>query len=170
MGKKLVDGPHLLRFKRNLDSVYDATYVKNTQVATNDSFGIVKPDGTTITINNGVISGSNQYELPAASTTTLGGVKIDDDTIKINNGVISATAKNADYSSVEVLTGAKWLNNKPIHRTTVALNASVSCTADTWTEVCDAPSNLDFLIRGEYTDGSVSGCTLIKCEIGRAHV
>ena len=169
-GLDLVDGPHLLRFKKNLDSVYDATYVKNTKVATNNSFGIVKPDGITITVLNGVISGSNQYELPTATTTVLGGVKIDDDTIKINNGVISATAKNADYSSTEVLTGSKWLNNQPIHRITVALNTSVSCTADQWTEVCNAPNNLDFLIRGEYTDGSVSGCTLIKCDNNKIYI
>lgn len=170
MGKQLVDGPHLQRFKNNLINYLQLIYVKNTDVATTDSFGIVKPDGTTITINNGVISGSNQYELPVASTSVLGGVKIDDETIKINNGVISATVTNTDYSSTEQVTGAKWFDNKPIHRTTIALNSSVSCTADQWTEVCNAPADLDFLIRGEYTNGSVSGCALIKYDNDKIYV
>lgn len=60
-------------------------------IASKDTLGGIKVDGTTITIDeNGVIHGANTYELPAASDTVLGGVKIDNDTIKINDGVISA--------------------------------------------------------------------------------
>ena len=57
------------------------------------SLGGVKVDGTSITINpsTGVISGSNQYTLPIATTSALGGVKPDGTTITINpsTGVIS---------------------------------------------------------------------------------
>jgi hypothetical protein len=43
--------------------------------ASTTQLGGVKVDGTSITINgSGVISGSNQYVLPAATTTALGGV------------------------------------------------------------------------------------------------
>lgn len=60
-------------------------------VATKETLGGIKPDGTTITIDvDGTIHGANTYELPTASDTVLGGVKIDNDTIKSNNGVISA--------------------------------------------------------------------------------
>lgn len=60
-------------------------------VATEATLGGIKPDGTTITIDeDGTIHGANTYELPTASDTVLGGVKIDNDTIKSNNGVISA--------------------------------------------------------------------------------
>jgi hypothetical protein len=59
--------------------------------ATTTTLGGVKVDGSTITINNGVISGSNSYSLPIATTTTLGGVKVDGSTITINNGVISGS-------------------------------------------------------------------------------
>ena len=57
------------------------------------SLGGVKVDGTSITINptTGVISGSNQYTLPIATTLALGGVRPDGTTITINplTGVIS---------------------------------------------------------------------------------
>lgn len=59
--------------------------------------GVVIVDGTTITINNGVISASGtSYTLPTASTTTKGGVKIDGSSIKINGEVISA-----DFSGLQ---------------------------------------------------------------------
>jgi hypothetical protein len=55
--------------------------------------GGIRVDGTSITINpsTGVISGSNQYTLPIATTSALGGVKVDGTTILINSstGVIS---------------------------------------------------------------------------------
>ena len=62
-------------------------------IATNTTLGVVKIDGSTITIDdNGVISasngGANGYILPTASTSQLGGVKIDGSTITIDNGVI----------------------------------------------------------------------------------
>jgi len=44
--------------------------------ASTTQLGGVKVDGTTITISNGVISGSNQYVLPTATTSVLGGVTV----------------------------------------------------------------------------------------------
>ena len=60
--------------------------------ASTTTLGAVKVDGSTITINNGVISGSSTYSLPTASTSILGGVKVDGSTITINgSGVISSS-------------------------------------------------------------------------------
>lgn len=77
--------------------------------ATIDKFGIVKPDGDTITINEyGTIS-SKQYELPTASTTELGGVKVDGTTILISDdGIISgAETYILPIATSEVLGGIK---------------------------------------------------------------
>ena len=73
--------------------VYDGNIIGGytLPIATEETLGGIKPDGTTITIDeDGTIHGANTYELPVASDTVLGGVKIDNDTIKSNNGVISA--------------------------------------------------------------------------------
>ena len=73
--------------------VYDGNIIGGyvLPVATEETLGGIKPDGTTITIDeDGTIHGANTYELPTATTEVLGGVKVDGDTIKINNGVISA--------------------------------------------------------------------------------
>jgi hypothetical protein len=65
--------------------------------STTSQIGGVKVDGTTITINDGVISSPSAapYNLPTASTTIKGGVKIDGTTIVIDgNGVVSSVATN----------------------------------------------------------------------------
>jgi hypothetical protein len=66
--------------------------VYSLPTATTTVLGGVKVDGTTITINNGVISGANTYSLPTATTSVLGGVKVDGTSITISNGVISVGA------------------------------------------------------------------------------
>jgi len=57
-------------------SAKDTTY----EAATEEEAGIVKPDGTTITVNDGVISAVipvvDPYELPIASREDLGGVRV----------------------------------------------------------------------------------------------
>lgn len=73
-------------------------------VATTNTLGGVKPDGTTITIDeNGVISGASTYELPKATTTNLGGIMVDGTTITVNeNGVITCINEGsviADWAS-----------------------------------------------------------------------
>lgn len=75
----------------DVNSAIAAIPVYSLPTASTSVLGGVKVDGTSITINNGVISGSNQYTLPIATTSVLGGVKPDGTTITINpsTGVIS---------------------------------------------------------------------------------
>lgn len=68
--------------------------VSTLPIATTTTLGGVRPDGTTITVNeSGVISsvgGGSTYELPVATRDTLGGVKPDGTSILVDsNGVIS---------------------------------------------------------------------------------
>ena len=54
-----------------------ATGGSEVSVATTEAAGIVKPDGTTVTVDpDGTIHSAGSYELPQATSTTLGGVKI----------------------------------------------------------------------------------------------
>lgn len=59
--------------------------------ATTGAYGVVKPDGTTITISGGVISsvGGGSYTLPQATTSILGGVKPDGTTCTTTAGVLT---------------------------------------------------------------------------------
>ena len=76
-------------------------------VATTTQLGGVRIDGTTIQINNQVISAA-QYTLPTASTSVLGGVKVDGSTITISNGIISGTsAYTLPTASTTLLGGIK---------------------------------------------------------------
>lgn len=78
---------------QNFDKI-DAALKENADaappVATKDTAGIAKPDGTTITIDDdGTLHGT--AELPVAKTDTLGGVKPDGETITVGaDGTISA--------------------------------------------------------------------------------
>ena len=74
-----------------LNSAVAAIPIYTLPTATTSTLGGVIVDGTSITINNGVISGSNQYTLPIATTSVIGGVRPDGTTITINptTGVIS---------------------------------------------------------------------------------
>ena len=74
--------------------------LRGIPTATTTTIGGVKVDGSTIQINNGVISGANTYTLPTASTSTLGGVKVDGTTITINNGVISSSSAKSFVMSL----------------------------------------------------------------------
>lgn len=89
------------------------------QLASTLAFGVVKADGSTITVTAGVIS-AQQYALPTASTTVLGGVKVDGSTITINGaGVISSSAAyTLPTASVSVLGGVK------IDGTTIIINGA----------------------------------------------
>lgn len=65
-------------------------------VATVEVAGIVKPDGTTVTVDeDGTIHGAQTYVLPTASADTLGGVKIGD------NLTINANGRLNAYASVQ---------------------------------------------------------------------
>lgn len=86
------------RINNNIDSGNIEDYLP---IATASDVGVVKPDGTTITIDNdGTLHGSSTYTLPTASTTTLGGVKVDGTTITIDaNGVISSQGGGSTYTA-----------------------------------------------------------------------
>lgn len=75
---------------------YNGSEIKPS-VATTESTGVVKPDGTTITIDeDGTIHGSSTYTLPIASIGTLGGIKPDGKTTFVNEeGVLSAKGGGA---------------------------------------------------------------------------
>ncbi|MCM1324153.1 MAG: hypothetical protein NC218_08320 [Acetobacter sp.] len=65
--------------------------------ATNTQTGLVKPDGTTITVDtDGTLHGANTYELPIASSTTLGGVKVGKG-LKVDiDGVLTTSGGGSD--------------------------------------------------------------------------
>ena len=75
---------------------YNGSEIKPS-VATTESTGVVKPDGTTITIDeDGTLHGANTYELPKATTEVLGGIKPDGKTTFVNEeGVLSAKGGGA---------------------------------------------------------------------------
>lgn len=75
---------------------YNGSEIKPS-VATTESTGVVKPDGTTITIDeDGTLHGANTYELPKATTEVLGGIKPDGKTTFVNDeGVLSAKGGGA---------------------------------------------------------------------------
>ena len=84
-------------------------------VGNNGTLGGVKVDGTTVTINNGVISSAAAYTLPMAgvgATGPLGGVKVDGTTITIANGVISSTGTGlSSRASVSTTTATLNVNS-----------------------------------------------------------
>ena len=69
---------------------FRALVAADLPLATTGAPGAVEPDGSTITISAGVISGYGGYTLPTASTSVLGGVEVDGTTITSASGVISA--------------------------------------------------------------------------------
>jgi hypothetical protein len=77
--------------------------------ATTTTLGGVKVDGTTIAINNGVISAAGSYTLPAANTSALGGVKVDGTSIISNNGIISVGSIE-NVTSIAVQSGDVFIN------------------------------------------------------------
>lgn len=74
-----------------LDKDQTRILLNNLEIATMEQLGIVKPDGSTITIDeDGTIHGATTYVLPIATTTVLGGIKVDGTTITVNSeGVIT---------------------------------------------------------------------------------
>jgi hypothetical protein len=87
-------------------------------IASNSSIGAVKVDGSSVTINNGIISAS-AYNIPAAGVGSggfLGGVKVDGSSIIINastgvisvgsvsgSGVSGGTSSNVSYDSPSIV-------------------------------------------------------------------
>lgn len=117
--------------------------------------GVVIVDGSTITINNGVISASGtSYTLPTASTTTKGGVKVDGSTIKIADEIISA-----DFSGLQTeITSTNKLSADLLKDGTA--NKVVTATEkSTWNGKQDAISDLS-TIRTNASSGASAATTI----------
>lgn len=72
-----------------INAIEDGAESVRVDKATLQQLGIVKPDGSTITINNGVIS-ANLPTVNIATTSAVGIAKPDDDTLIIDsNGTLS---------------------------------------------------------------------------------
>ena len=109
-------------------------------VATAESIGGVKPDGTTITVDeDGTIHGANTYELPIASNTVLGGVKIDGDTIKINDGVISADVIGNWSAGVSYPVGYFVVYDGKLYQC-INANSNTEWTENNWTPIGSSDS------------------------------
>jgi len=117
---------------------------------TGGTLGGVIPDGTTITINNGVISGYAGYTLSATTTTTLGGVIIP---VTANSGLTnsSGTIRLATASTTQ-LGGVK------VDGSTIIINGSGVISAQITGAIIfqggwDASTNTPFLTNGVGTNG-----------------
>jgi hypothetical protein len=71
--------------------------------ATSESLGVVRPDGVTITIDDGVLTasggggGGGGYVLPKAASNQLGGIKVGDGLSIDSSGVLSIDTGVADW-------------------------------------------------------------------------
>jgi len=111
-----------VRGETNVSGDYPTTYGKmsvnqdtgiiRADPATTSQAGVVKPDGSTITVSNGTISAASSYTLPIASADTLGGVRVDATTTKINaaGGVLSSQVPFARFYTSSTSTMSKTAN------------------------------------------------------------
>lgn len=99
-------------------------------VATKMVAGIVKPDGTTITVDSdGTIHGAQTYQLPTASANTLGGVKIGKNLTMQEDGTLNA------YASLETDSApTKGSSNVPTSGGTFTMIDSVDKKVDSVAE------------------------------------
>ena len=101
---ELVFGSILYPTKINGSTVYinGAEAITTNNVATTSTAGIVKPDGTTITVDeDGTLHGATSYNLPTASATVLGGVKVGENLTITEDGILSATGGGSDLSNIK---------------------------------------------------------------------
>ena len=72
----------------------------NAPIATTSVAGIVKPDGTTITVApDGTISSTAEYTIPPATDTTLGAIKVGSNLSITADGTLSADAQQVTLYS-----------------------------------------------------------------------
>ena len=91
---ELMFGTILYPTKINGSEVYinGAEAITTDNIATTSTAGIVKPDGTTITVDeDGTLHGASTYNLPTASATVLGGIKVGENLTITEDGTLSAT-------------------------------------------------------------------------------
>lgn len=138
-------------------------------VATEETLGGIKPDGTTITIDeDGTIHGANTYELPTATTDVLGGVKVDGDTIKINDGIISADVIGNWSAGISYPVGYFVVYNNKLYQC-IIVNSDTEWTESNWSlignsEVSGATIN-NWTATTDYAIGDlvINGTTLYQC-------
>lgn len=149
--------------------------VAKTDLATTESAGIVKVDGTSITVTaDGTISASPSGALPIASTTQLGGVKVDGTSIIADeNGVISSVGGggtgDVTASGNNVFTG----NNKFKKDVTIDCDASNGNALILRDSMADPYSNYATLRmdnRGDLTIDSQSGGIILDTYLSKSKI
>lgn len=97
-------------------------------LATTNNVGLVKPDGSTITIKDGVISSVGGGSTPTATADTLGIVKPDNDTLTIQDGVLSVSSSTlGKYLPLAggTVTGQTTFNDKIVlHNSFIELDSA----------------------------------------------
>ena len=146
--------------------------------ATTLVLGGVKIDGSTITINAGVISASTSYSLPTASTSVLGGVKVDGSTITLNGSnqlVANYTTYSLPTASSSVLGGVKVGTGLAIDGSGIlsASGSSVPTYSAITTLVVTTPVfnyNIDQYSGDNPTIYTISGTTIaFSLQVGGSH-
>lgn len=142
-------------------------------VATQSVAGIVKPDGTTITVDkDGTIRGAQTYVLPTASEEVLGGVKVGENLTIGANGKLNAYANivkddipTADSENVPT-SGGTYAMIAEVNSQVNSLNTQVVAltTGITWKPAVDTYDS----IATTYTAPSV-GWTVMCLDTGYAY-
>lgn len=95
-GNLYLDGANIYKGHDTTTKIIDST-----NVATTTTTGIVKPDGTTITVDtDGTLHGASTYNLPIATADTLGGVKIGNGLSITDDGTLSATGGTSNLNNI----------------------------------------------------------------------
>lgn len=119
--------------------------VQEIPVASTTVLGGVKVDGSTITINNGVISGANTYVLPTATGSVLGGVKIGTG-LTVTDGVLSVEGgAGASRIAFEVTTtsiGNEDTDNVIVYGFKSYMLMRVNVSHASWIRIYDSQSSL----------------------------
>ena len=120
-------------------------------VATTQAAGIVKPDGTTVTVDqDGTIHGAQTYILPTATANTLGGIKVGENLTIGDNGKLNAYADiqtdsvPTQGSSKVPLSGGTYnmINSLATQVNTLASNITGLVTGLSWLEAVSTQTDI----------------------------
>lgn len=114
-------------------------------MATSSTLGVVKPDGSTTTIDGSGRLRATQYTLPAADSDTLGGVKIGSGVNVEADGTISVTPYTLPIASTSSLGGIKVGANL-----TIGEDGTLNATASQYT----LPTASTTVLGGVKVDGT----------------
>jgi len=135
---------------------YLSNYTFSIPTASTSVAGLVKVDGSSITITSGTIS-ATPYTLPTATTSVLGGVKVDGTSVTISNGVISATAPYIlPTATTSVLGGVK------VDGTSVTINGSGVISAVTSYSLPTATTSVLGGVKIDGTSVTINGSGVIS--------